>query len=147
MNTLNILFILLNIYLVFQDFKSYTLSNKMILSIIGISIIKMIFFYPEIHFFNNILASIVFSLPLFVIYCINDNAMGGGDVKYIFASGLYLGLIYELYSWYIMMGLVCLILLPMMIFQKIKRDAPIPLGTFIGISNIVVIFLNLWGVI
>lgn len=129
-----IIFIALNIHLIYTDWTQRELENLPLVLIFLISVMKLIFHFDV----SYIYASLLFSLPLYILYIINPNLIGGGDIKYLFVSGLYLGFLTHIISWYIMLFICCIWLLILKCKKSLEKNMTIPLGSFIGVGNILV---------
>lgn len=127
-----IIYVIINSYLIYTDWTKRELGNMPLLLILILSIIKLIINYNSVYIFS----ALMFSLPLFILYLINTNLIGGGDIKFLFVSGLYLGL-YIIILWYLMLFICAFWLLYLYFRHKLDKKITVPLGSFIGISNII----------
>jgi len=76
------------------------------------------------------------------IYLISKKGLGGGDVKFIAAAGLYLGLSGSITT--ILCGtlLTAIIGLVLIMFKKIGRKDTIPLAPFLYVGILITLFLS-----
>lgn len=131
-----VIYVIINLYLIYTDWTKRELENIPLLLILILGIIKLILNYNSVYIFS----ALMFSLPLFILYLINTNLIGGGDIKFLFVSGLYLGL-YVIILWYLMLFICAIWLLYLYLRHKLDKNMTVPLGSFIGISNIVLSLL------
>lgn len=131
-----IAYIIINLYLIYTDWTKRELDNIPLFLILLLGIVRLTMTYNSVY----ILSAFMFSLPLFILYLINDKLIGGGDIKYLFVSGLYLGL-YIIILWYLMLFICVIWLVYLYLRHKLNKNMTVPLGSFIGISNIILSLL------
>jgi len=79
-----------------------------------------------------------------LVYLVSRKGIGGGDVKYMFAAGLYLGLDGTIPSILIGSLLTTLTGLGLILFKKLKRNDSMPLIPFLYIGILTTVFLQSW---
>lgn len=86
------IYLLILIYASYIDIVTRKVPSCVILSIIFLAITKMIINFSIINIIYNVISGIVifwiFLLPNFI----KDGAIGGGDIKFMSSSALFLGL-------------------------------------------------------
>jgi len=106
-------------------------------------IIPMLFFVPDtgIESFVDSLLGLLTGGGLFlVVYLFSSKGLGGGDVKFMAAAGLYLGFANTIPA--ILYGTVLAALtgLILVLIKKIERKDAIPLAPFLFIGIMITVF-------
>lgn len=76
---------LILIYTIYIDIKTKTIPDKIHILILLISLIK-------INLINSMLGFLIVPLPFFITALLKGGGIGGGDVKFMAASGFLLGI-------------------------------------------------------
>ena len=77
-----------------------------------------------------------------LVYFISRKGLGGGDVKFMAAAGLYLGFYSVIPAMFIGSILSALAALILLLLKKIKRKDTIPLTPFLSIGMVVAVLLR-----
>lgn len=125
------LFTILLLYAAYTDYTRREIPNSVILSMYALSV------FSKASVFDKVTGLFLLTLPLFFV-ALKYDGMKGGDVKFLSAAGMYLGL-YEL----------SLVLIPTAItaifYGYIKSEKSVPLACVFCIGYIIfqaVIFLK-----
>lgn len=86
------IYLLILIYASYIDIVTRKVPSCVILSIIILAITKMIIDFSIINIIYNVIGSIVIFSIFLVPNFIKDGAIGGGDIKFMSSSTLFLGL-------------------------------------------------------
>lgn len=139
----NAVLLTLFVALIFFDALYLLLPDKILVTIVGITLLYNFFFRAE-EFIHLCIFGLLFALGFAIIYLVSGGrAMGLGDVKLSFAIGLILG--YPL-------GLLVIILatwsgalwgIGLILFGKATRKTALPFGSFLSAATIIfIIFSN-----
>ena len=79
---------------------------------------------------------------LLLVYVISRKGLGGGDVKFMAAAGLYLGFYSVIPAMFFGSVLAALTVLTLLLLKKMKRKDTIPLTPFLSIGMIVAVLLR-----
>jgi len=130
------------------DIKSRQIPNVLVLCMIGtwILIISTVLFIDvnQAVFtlidsgFGFILGGGIFIL----VYFVSHRGLGGGDVKFVAAAGLYLGLGSTVASIFLGTLLAAITGLVLILFKKITRKDKMPLAPFLLVGIVLTIFLT-----
>lgn len=82
---------------------------------------------------------IFFLLALLSMLLFRKEGMGGGDIKLVAASGIYLGAQNVMISFILTCYISGIILLIMLLFKKVKKGQYIPFGPFIATGMMIVV--------
>lgn len=114
----------------FQDIDTMEISNGCHIAILVIAIISM-FTMPQLSLMSRIIGGFCVSVPLLILTIVVPGAFGGGDIKLMAVSGLFLG-------WKItLVSLVVAILLGgsysicLLVLKKVDRKANFAFGPFL----------------
>jgi len=129
------------------DIKTRKIPNKLVLAMIGAWVILIV---PQL--FVNISATVEILLDSLIgfaiaggmfllVYIISRKGVGGGDVKFMAAAGLYLGMGGVLPAMLIGSVLVGLTGLALILLKKMGRKDAIPFAPFLYVGILVTIFL------
>ena len=77
-----------------------------------------------------------------LVYLISRKGLGGGDVKFMAAAGLYLGFYGVIPAMFLGSILAALTVLVLLLLKRIKRKDTIPLTPFLSIGMIVAVLLR-----
>jgi len=123
------------------DIKTMEIPNRFVMMIGIIGVMAMVFL-DHLTLGNRLLGFIVISLPLLVIALIKPGAIGGGDIKLMAVSGLYLGLELTILGFFI--GAICGGIYGIWLLVKGKgRKEEFPLGPFLCGGMLIVVVANL----
>jgi len=130
------------------DIKSRQIPNKLILCMLGTWI--LIICIILISDINKVIATLIdsgFGLFLgggifILVYLISRKGLGGGDVKFMAAAGLYLGLSSTVSSIFYGTILAALTGIVLILLKKITRKDKMPLAPFLLIGIIITTFLT-----
>jgi Flp pilus assembly protein protease CpaA len=138
---------ILGYFAAIHDLKTKLIPNNLVLAMLSVWVIMIIpkLFVDTDAGFSMLADSLLgFAIGggLFMItYFVSRKGLGGGDVKFIAASGLYLGFYSTITA--ILYGsiLAALTGLVLILFKKIRRKDSIPLAPFLYIGILIIIFL------
>ena len=85
-----VVFLILLVLVTVSDIKNKQIPNQYIMTVLGLGIVAAIFI-PEMALWERVVGFFVVSTPLFIINMIAPGAFGGGDIKLMAASGIFLG--------------------------------------------------------
>ena len=77
-----------------------------------------------------------------LVYLISRKGLGGGDVKFMAAAGLYLGFYSVVPAMFLGSALAALTVLILLLLKRIKRKDTIPLIPFLSVGMIVALLLR-----
>lgn len=129
-----------------QDIRCKRISNKIVLALLACWLLSII---PQLVVdIERALGTVKDSAFGFLIggglfllvYLISRNGLGGGDVKFMAVTGLYLGLNGILPTMLYGSVLAALFGLTMILFKKIGRKDAIPLAPFLYVGVLITIF-------
>lgn len=140
-NTVLIKFLILDCMLVivaFIDFIYKLIPNKLVIAIMLLGALSLIFRDITV---TNAISGMIAGGVIFFLLALVPGAIGGGDVKLVFALGLFVGLrgiLTTIMLTFIIASVVSIIL----ILCKIKTTKEyIPLGPFIAVGTFIAYFL------
>ena len=144
---LNVLILSFGYIAAIYDIREKRIPNKLILIMLAswfVSIFPGLFINTGavLPLVKDSLIGFLMGGGIFItIYLISKKGLGGGDVKFIAAAGLYLGLNGCIST--ILCGtlLSALVGLSLIMLKKIERKTPIPLVPFLYIGILVTLFL------
>ncbi len=88
-------------------------------------------------FLGGILGFVVFyGISFYGLLVFKQDAMGGGDVKFAFCIGLFLGIEKSIYAFILSFIIGVIFLLPFMLINKKSGREPIPFGTFMAMASV-----------
>ena len=129
-----------------SDLKAKKISNTLILGMLAawvITFAPQLFFHTEralAHLTEAALGFAVGGGVFLFLYLVSRGGLGGGDVKFIAAAGLYVGLnnIFPVMLYgTVLAGLTALTLL---LLKRIKRKDSLPLAPFLYIGILILLF-------
>ena len=118
----------------FIDLKHRVIPNKLVILTLIFGIIFS--FISDISFSNSILGMILGGGLLFLLGLI-PSAMGGGDIKLMFALGSYLGYIRTLWALILAFSLASVISILLLLFKLKGRKDQIPFGPFLAAGTFI----------
>lgn len=96
-------------------------------------------------FLGGILGFVVFyGISFYGLLVFKQDAMGGGDVKFAFCIGLFLGIEKSIYAFILSFIIGVIFLLPFMLINKKSGREPIPFGTFMAIASVCSFLFSDW---
>ena len=87
---LMVVFLALLALVTVSDIKDKKIPNKYIIAVLGLGIVAAIFI-PELALWERVIGFFTVSTPLFLINMIAPGSFGGGDIKLMAVSGIFLG--------------------------------------------------------
>ena len=144
-----LLFVLLMVFGYFvalSDIKTKTISNSIILLMLGAWVIVMVpklFMdtYIGVLLLKNAILGFLIGGGLFlVVYIVSKKGLGGGDVKFMAAAGLYLGLRAVFSAMFFGTCLAAITGLILILLKRIGRKDTIPLAPFLYIGILLTVF-------
>ena len=136
-----IAFLLMLVVIAIVDTKTMEIPNGFVM-IIGIISIMALVFQENLTLANRLLGFICISLPLLVIALVKPGAIGGGDIKLMATSGLYLGVELTVLSFFI--GATFGGVYGIWLLARGKgRKEEFPLGPFLCAGMFIAIIANL----
>ena len=130
------------------DVKEKRIPNSLVLSILAgwvLTIVPQLFYDVEptlALILDSLLGSAICGALLLLVYFVSRKGLGGGDVKFMAAAGLYLGfqgVLPAMLVGSILAGLTGGVLI---LFRKIGRKDSIPLAPFLYAGILVTIFFQ-----
>ena len=118
----------------FIDLKHRVIPNKLVILTLIFGIIFS--FISDISFSNSILGMILGGGLLFLLGLI-PSAMGGGDIKLMFALGSYLGYIRTLWALILAFSLASVISILLLLFKIKGKKDQIPFGPFLAAGTFI----------
>ncbi len=122
----NFIFILILIYAGYMDYKYRIIPDKVHLMFIALGLIKL-------NVIQSILGLILLPIPFIISALINEDSIGGGDIKIVGSIGFFLGLSNGLIV--IIFSLVLAISLNLFILKRGKKEG-FPYAPYLAISCI-----------
>lgn len=131
-----------------SDFKEKYVSNKLVLIMLAAWLILLtpqLFYHTEVALaaaLNGVLGFLAAGFLFLLVYFISRKGLGGGDVKLMAASGLYLGIngVFPTMLWgAILASITGLILIAA---KKIGRRDTIPLVPFLYIGMLLTVYIQ-----
>lgn len=133
---LNIILIIIS----FIDIRSQNIPNKAVMFTLLIG--SLFILLGNLSFYDSICGMLVGGVIMWLISLI-PGAIGGGDVKLMFALGLCLGFQGILNAMLISFFLASMVSLMLLLLKKLGRKDVIPFGPFLAVGTIIVInFMN-----
>lgn len=124
----------------FVDFKHQIIPDKLVLVTLIIGLIFL--FSGDISLVSSLMGMLIGGGLLFLLALI-PGALGGGDVKFMFALGSFLGYNKTLYALFFAFVLAAIISLLLLIFKIKGRRDHIPFGPFLAIGSFLSFLLNI----
>ena len=143
----NILLAIFGYFAAVIDIKSNIIPNKLVLAMLAVWVIIVIpRLFADIENTLGIItnAGLGFAVGgglFLLVYIVSKKGLGGGDVKFMAAAGLYLGLggvLPAMFLGTLFTGVVGLILI---LLKKIDRKGKIPLAPFLYIGILITLFI------
>lgn len=124
----------------FVDLRHRIIPDFMVIATLAIGIVFS--FFSGLSFIDMILGMIAGGVILFIVALI-PNAMGGGDIKLMFAIGGFLGANRTLWAIMIAFILSSVVSIALILF-KIKRTKDyIPFGPFLSLGSFISLLINI----
>jgi len=129
------------------DIRQRRIPNELVLSMLAgwllLIVLKMVFDTQAgiLILLDSALGAVIGGGGFFIVYIISRKGLGGGDVKFMAAAGLYLGLggtIPAILYGTVLAALTGLILI---LLKKITRKDAIPLAPFLFIGIMITVFM------
>jgi len=130
------------------DIKSRQIPNKLILCMLGTWVlIVLIILLADINrvvavLINSGLGLLSGGVIFMLVYLISQKGLGGGDVKFMAAAGLYLGLSSTMQSIFYGTLLAAITGVVLILLKKLKRKDKMPLAPFLLAGIIISIILT-----
>ena len=130
------------------DIKTKKIPNKLVITMFIIWILTITplmivdIEWAVARLIDSIIGFLLGGGIFMVVYIISKKGLGGGDVKFMAVSGLYLGVGAVLPSIFLGTVLAALIGIILIAAKKIKRKDPIPLAPFLFVGIALTIFLT-----
>lgn len=131
-----ICYVLILLYAAYKDYREYIVENKVIEGILLLSV------FDISRFPFSFLGALLLALP-FLYLAVKTDQMGGGDIKFIFANGCFLGFVDNYLG--ILAGLMLVSALWgfRKIRKKIKKEERIALVPYLVAGYYIVLGLKL----
>lgn len=130
-----------------EDVKSKTIPNKflkMMLILWPFILSIQAFFAPEFALFSfiqGIVGFLVCGSVFLTVYVLSRKGLGGGDVKYMAVSGLFLGFSYDFPAMLLGTSLSAACCLILLLLKKITTKSTLPLAPFLYVG----ILMTIWN--
>ena len=111
-----------------EDFKKMEIPTRGILIPVLFTVAGY-FIEGRLRLAEIIIGSLVISLPFLIAALVSEGGIGGGDIKLMWAWGMYLGPTKILYAAFLSLALATLVAFPLVKQKKYKEE--IPLGPFL----------------
>lgn len=125
----------------FIDIKHQIIPNKLVIILLIWAVGWQIFF-PKISLYQAGLGALLGGGLFFLAALISGGGMGGGDIKFMFAAGFFLGLTSTLLTIFLASLVGGIIGASLMMLKLKDRKDPIPFGPFLSFA---VFISSLWG--
>jgi leader peptidase (prepilin peptidase) / N-methyltransferase len=122
------------------DFKHRIIPDSIVVITLILGILLSCVFDADISYTNTALGMLAGGGLLFVLALI-PGAMGGGDVKLMFALGSFLGLNRTLWSLVLTFVLASIIIVLLLLFKVIGRKSHIPFGPFLALGAMAALYV------
>lgn len=128
------------------DIKNKKIPNRLVLVMLGVWAVTMatkliIDTESAVAILQDALLGFAIGGGLFLlVYAISRKGLGGGDVKFMAAAGLYLGLSGTLSSMLYGTILAALTGIILLIMKKLGRKDPMPLAPFLYVGILITVF-------
>lgn len=131
-----------------SDLREQRIPNRLVVAMLGAWILLMVpqlFFQTELALalaLNGLLGGVAGGILFLLVYMTSRKGLGGGDVKLMTVSGLYLGLNGALPS--ILYGSILLeiVAVILILMKKIGRKDAIPLVPFLFVGMVLTLFVQ-----
>lgn len=124
-----------------QDIKSMKIADKWSIIIAGIAVFSCVTL-PELTLASRVIGLLCVSVPFLVIALVVPGSFGGGDIKLMAVSGLFLGWKVTLVSAVIGIFIGGIWTGCMLIMRRIDRKACFPLGPFLCLGMVLGIYVG-----
>ncbi len=127
----------------FVDLNSMIIPNRMNLIIAATGILSLLSGWNT-TFVDGMLGGITGGGILLLMgflsaWLLHKEGMGGGDIKFMAACGIYLGTVKVLCALMISVYIAGILLIVMLVLKKLKRNQLVPFGPFLSAGTILVI--------
>lgn len=123
----------------YVDGKTMKIPNEFVIATAAAGVASIPFF-PEITLEQRGIGILCISIPLLAIALLIPGGIGGGDIKFMAASGLFLGWKGTIKAFVVAILLAGIYCIGMMAVRKINRKSRIALGPFLCLGIAVVVF-------
>jgi len=142
---------MLNVYIIlpvlfyagYTDFKSRAISNKVSIILVTTGIIEIAFFsqYFRVTVAERLAVGLLFLFVFLIIYKINPNISGGGDLKLLSSAGFCLG--FDMF-YVLFFGCITGIAYALIIRRKGERlrAISVPMGTCVAVGAFIFVIFN-----
>ena len=120
-----------------EDIRDRKISNRQVLLILVLAFAAN-FTMPEISTFSRILGIFAVSMPMLLLVFLVPGSFGGGDIKLVFACGVFLGWKLLLKGVVIAIFLAGIYACRLLIIRKEPRQCQFALGPFLSIGFLIV---------
>lgn len=124
----------------FVDFRYQIIPDRLVFITFTIGLLFL--FSGDVSFVSSLLGMLIGGGLLFLLALI-PGALGGGDIKLMFALGLFLGLNKTLYALFFAFVLASFISLILLVFKVKGRKDYIPFGPFLALGSFLSFLLNI----
>ncbi len=129
------------IVVTFIDMEHKIIPNKLIAIILIWAVIWQVF-YPQIELYKAIAGALLGGGILLFSAIISKGGMGGGDIKFMAATGFFLGISTTALALFLAFLIGSIVGIGLMVLRIKGRKDPIPFGPFLSIG---VFIAALWG--
>jgi len=138
---LQVAFVIMLILIAAVDMKKRVIPNSFVM-IIGIVAVMAMVFQDDLTFINRLIGLSCISLPLLIITLLIPGAFGGGDIKLMAVSGLYLGIQLILLSFFLGVLAGGVYGLWLLLIRKRGRKEHFAFGPFLCAGMMVALFFG-----
>jgi leader peptidase (prepilin peptidase) / N-methyltransferase len=122
------------------DFKHQIIPDSIVILTFILSVLTISIFAFDVSFTDTVLGMLVGGGLLFILALI-PGAMGGGDVKFMFALGSFLGLNITLWALLLAFVLASCISIMLLLFKVKGRKEHIPFGPFLSVGSLIAFYM------
>ena len=128
------------------DFNHRKIPNELVLLILiiscSLSIYKTITYSDFDYLLSAIGGGLGASLPLIATVIFLERGVGAGDIKLLFAMGIYLESMLSVYFFFTAFVLAAVIAIGLMLMKKASRRSKIVMGPFIACSFVLCVYFD-----
>lgn len=138
---INLLFALILLKIAYKDWKTKTIGNKDLILILLLVLIRYMS-NDSLELKDALVGSFLVSTPMLLLAMLLGRSFGGGDIKLMFVSGLYLGSGAIIYA--AMVGILLAGAYIVLYYKRhhLSRKSQIALGPFLVIGCILALFIS-----
>lgn len=125
----------------FIDIDTKTIPNGLVIYLLAVGVLNCITDNTS-PFYAKLIGVLACGIPLLIIALVSRGGMGDGDVKFAFASGLFLGWQNSLLALFIAFVTGAIFSIIYMLITKRGRKSPIPFAPFLSVGMLLSLFFG-----